>query len=165
MTPQRLLTTAILPAAAELFPFGVGSPREVQVFMIAIALQESGLEHRRQVSSGGEENGPASGFWQFEKGGACAGILQHKTSAPHIRRVCQDFNIEPNSPALWEAIRYQDIVATIAARLLVLTIPYPLPLNAAQGWEQYNNTWRPGRPRPATWAKNWAIADATLRSK
>lgn len=42
--------------------------------MLAIGLQESRLQHRRQ------NGGPARGFWQFEKGGGVKGILFHETA-------------------------------------------------------------------------------------
>ena len=41
-----------------------------RVLMLAIAVQESGLIHRRQLGSGGRPlKSLARGWWQFEKGG------------------------------------------------------------------------------------------------
>lgn len=163
MTPLRLLFTAIEPAVAELAGGGVSSPPAARRLMLAIALQESRLLHRRQIGSDGFEDGPAAGFWQFEKGGGCRGVLQHRTSAPHMRAVCAAFNVEPTEQALWEAMRYQDIVAAAAARLLVLTLPGALPPTAEQGWAQYVAAWRPGKPHPETWAGHWATASALVK--
>ncbi len=130
---------------------------------MAIALQESGLTHRRQVSADGKESGPASSFWQFEKGGGCRGVLGHHAVAARMRKVCIDFNVDATEQALWEAMRYQDIVAAAAARLLLYTLPSGLPLTAAEGWKQYLSAWRPGKPHPDTWAGNWAEADRVVR--
>lgn len=159
MTPQRLLDTGIRPALAELAAAGVADTAEARRFLLAIALQESGLTHRRQVGSDGHEDGPAASYWQFERAGGCRGVLTHRASAPHMRRICEAFDVEPLEAALWEAMRYQDIVAAAAARLLVLTLPTALPRTADEGWEQYVNAWRPGKPRPETWAAHWATAD------
>lgn len=162
MTPLRLVATAINPACAELAARGVVDSVAARRFLLTIALQESRLLNRRQVGSDGHEDGPAASFWQFEKGGGCRGILRHKMSAPHIRAICADFNIEPTEQALWEGMRYQDIVAAAAARLLVFTLPGALPTTAAEGWAQYLDAWRPGKPHPSTWAGHWATASKTV---
>ncbi|MES2320172.1 MAG: hypothetical protein V4631_22065 [Pseudomonadota bacterium] len=163
MTPLRLLRTAIGPALADLADFGIQDTPAARRFLLSIALQESRLEHRRQVGSDGHEDGPAASFWQFERAGGCRGVLTHRAAAPHMRRVCADFNIEPTEAALWEAMRYQDIVAATAARLLVLTLPGKLPLTASDGWAQYLAAWRPGKPHLSTWAGHWATADALTK--
>lgn len=163
MTPHRLLETAIRPALADLERVGVKDSFEARRLLIAIALQESGLRHRRQVTAVGKEEGPAASFWQFERGGGCRGVLTHKAVAPHMKHVCAEYNIEPTEQALWEAMRYQDVVAAAAARLLVYTLPASLPTTADQGWQQYLSAWRPGKPHPVTWATNWIIADKTAK--
>lgn len=164
MTPIRLLKTAITPALAELGIAGIPDTTDARRFLLAVALQESALRNRRQVTVGGEELGPASSFWQFEKNGGCKGVLLHRGVGPYIRKVCDDFNIEPNADALWAAMQYQDIVAACAARLLIYTLPGSLPTSAAQGWEQYLSAWRPGKPHPEKWAACWAAADETVKA-
>ena len=62
---------AIRPALAAL-PARMRS-REAVVMLLAIGLQESLFKYRRQMA-----NGPARGFWQFEKMGGVAGVLQHR---------------------------------------------------------------------------------------
>lgn len=158
MTPADLLHTAIIPALSRLKMDSTDARR----FMLAIALQESGLKARRQRSADGSESGPAASFWQFEKGGGCKGVLSHRAVAPAMRQVCEDFNVEPNALALWEAIRHQDIVAACAARLLIYTLPTPIPTTSADGWAQYLEAWRPGKPHPATWAGHWATAERAV---
>lgn len=162
MTPQRLLKTAVIPALSELESAGITDTFEARRFLLAIALQESGLRHRRQVV-GGTESGPAASYWQFERGGGCRGVLSHKASSQHMRRICTDYNIDPTEQSLWEAMRYQDIVAAAAARLLIYTLPPPLPATAEQGWRQYIEAWRPGKPHPSTWAGHWQTADKTAK--
>lgn len=158
MTPVRLLTTAIIPAMSELAERGIPDTLDARRFVLAIALQESALAHRRQVSSGGLENGPAASFWQFEQGGGCRGVLSHELTAQRMLEVCEAYNVAATPSGLWEAMRYQDIVAAAAARLLIYTLPFKLPLTAADGWDQYIRAWRPGRPHEANWAKNWVQA-------
>ncbi len=158
MTPQRLLQRAILPALDELATLGIPSTVPAARMMLAIALQESGLNHRRQVSAGGEENGPAASYWQFEVGGGCRGVLTHPASKAKMLAICDAFNIKAEPQALWEAMRYNDIVAAAAARLFLYTYPKSLPMTADDGWQQYISIWRPGKPHPETWAKNWSIA-------
>lgn len=163
MTPQRLLKTAIIPALAELQAHGIKDTFEARRFLLAIALQESRIDKRRQVTASGKEDGPACSFWQFEKGGGCRGILNHRQTKAIATAICRDYDIEPTEQGLWEAMRYQDIVAAAAARLLIYTLPSPLPTTAEQGWQQYIDAWRPGKPHPATWAGHWKTAEKTIK--
>lgn len=165
MTPIRLLATAIDPALVDLAAGGIKDSRIARVLLLSIALQESGLAHRRQVGSDGIEDGPAVSFWQFEKGGGCRGVLRHRACAPHMRWICESYDVEPTEKALWEAMRYQDIVAAAAARLLVFSLPGALPTTPEQGWTQYLSAWRPGKPHPQTWAGHWATAETTVGRK
>lgn len=162
MTPHRLLDTAIKPALAELAGRGIPDTLDARRFLLAIALQESGLRHRRQVSADGTESGPAVSFWQFEKGGGCKGVLTHRGVAPYARQACEDFDVEPTSAGLWTAMQFQDIVAATAARLLIYTLPSAMPITSAAGWAQYLDAWRPGKPHPDKWAANWDAATITV---
>lgn len=162
MKPITLLQTAIRPALAELEILGFKSGQLAERFMLAIALQESGLRYRRQVSPDGSESGPASSFWQFEKNGGCKGVLAHRMTTAPINAICATYNVAPDAQSLWEAMRYQDIVAACAARLLIYTLPGALPATAADGWAQYVAAWRPGKPHDATWAANWKLAGETV---
>ena len=162
MNPERLLKTAISPALDELAALGIPSSKDAARFLLAIALQESGLIHRRQVVAGGAEAGPAASWWQFEQGGGCRGVLTHPSAAPRMTKLCDAYSVQATPAALWEAMRFQDIVAAAAARLLVFTLPSALPVTEADGWAQYLAAWRPGKPRPAEWSKNWALASAAV---
>lgn len=165
MSPLRLLNLAIVPALAELARCGIPDTLDARRLVLAIALQESGLAHRRQQLAGGAEAGPAASFWQFEAGGGCKGVLNHYLVAQTMRNLCAEFNVDPTPQALWEAMRYQDVIAAIAARLLIYTLPSKLPTTAIDGWAQYTAAWRPGKPRPETWSANWDLATTTTGAK
>lgn len=165
MTPERLMNTGISPALAELSSHGIPDSVSARRFLLAIALQESGLKHRRQVVSGGEENGPAVSFWQFEKMGGCLGVLSHNSSAKRMTRICMDYNVAATPGGLWEAMRYNDVVAAIAARLLIYTLPSKLPETEREGWDQYIKAWRPGKPHAGTWAACWYTATLAVGLK
>jgi hypothetical protein len=162
MTPQRLYQTAIAPALSELNTLGIPADPMAARFLLAIALQESGLAHRRQVTAGGDELGPAASFWQFEQGGGCKGVLTHPKASKPMDAICDAYNVLATPAGLWEAMRYHDIVAAAAARLLVYTLPSKLPEDDIAGWGQYLKAWRPGKPHPAEWPKNWALASAVV---
>lgn len=162
MTPHRLYHTAIRPALDELAALGIPATPQAGRFLLAIALQESAIEHRRQVSAGGAETGPAASFWQFEQGGGCRGVLTHKGVAGKMAAVCAAYNVLATPAALWEAMRYQDIVAAAAARCLLYTLPSKLAQTQDEGWSQYLAAWRPGKPHPGTWAAAWQVATETV---
>lgn len=165
MTPQRLLTTGIAPALAELETHGIPDSVDARRFLVAIALQESKILHRRQLVASGEENGPAASYWQFEPNGGCLGVLSHKSTARRMTRLCLDFNVTTTPRGLWEAMRYNDVVAAAAARLLIYTLPKPLPTTERDGWDQYISAWRPGKPHPKTWPANWHAATLAVGLK
>ena len=162
MTPERLYRTAILPALNELSILGIPSTPFSARIVLAIALQESNLAHRRQLTAAGEEAGPAASFWQFEVGGGCRGVLKHAELGPIMTKICDAYNVSADPQALWEAMRYQDIVAAAAARLLVYSLPDKLPSTADEGWKQYTEAWRPGKPHPDRWQNCWVIATKTV---
>ncbi len=165
MTPTRLLNEGIKPALAELqASFGVRDTFEARRFLLAIALQESGIDRRRQVTNSGKEDGPASSYWQFEKGGGCVGVLTHAAVVKTMKTMCINYDIDPTPQGLWEAMRYNDVIAATAARLLIYTLPDKLPTAMQDGWNQYIKAWRPGKPHPQKWANCWTTADAIARA-
>lgn len=163
MKPITLLNTAIFPALKELQDqHGIEYSAQAARFLLTIALQESNLSARRQVVASGAEAGPAASFWQFEQGGAATGVLTHHAVAAKMKTVCEAYSVKPTPAGLWEAIRYQDIVAACAARLLIYTLPDALPTTADQAWQQYLSAWRPGKPKPDKWAAYWKMAGETV---
>ena len=116
--------------------------------MIAIAMQESRWDERRQIG------GPARGFFQFEFNGV-KGVLNHKASQPAIFSVLDrlDYDHTPNTS--FTAIEHNDVLAFAFARCLLWTLPGLLPARGEfdEGYDQYFEAWRPGKPHPQTWKK------------
>jgi len=162
MTPERFYRTAIRPALAELSRLGIPDTPFSARIVLAIALQESNLTHRRQLTSNGKEAGPASSFLQFEVGGGCKGVLKHDKTGLLMTKMCDAYNVQADALHLWEAIQFNDVLAAIAARLLIFTLPDKLPATAEQGWAQYIEAWRPGKPHPDRWENCWKIATETV---
>lgn len=164
MTPKFFLDTAVVPALS-LLPPSMDSPA-ARAQIIAICLQESRLKHRRQIG------GPARGFPQFERGtpetrGGITGVLMHPATRPYIRIVLAALDYDPAAPAgeCYAAIEHNDILAAAFSRLLLWTLPQPLPDSAEpqEAWEQYLEAWRPGKPHLATWRVCFETAWDTVR--
>jgi len=149
--------TAVFPALELL-----GMPRAAlaRIEMLAIGLQESRFLHRRQMG-----NGPAMGFWQFERGGGVKGVLNHHTSKDRAHALCLARGVDPVSSRVWSALEHDDVLAAGFARLLLLTDPQPLPATQETGWAYYLRTWRPGKPHPETWPAYFARAEAHVHGE
>jgi hypothetical protein len=147
------LNGELFPAMFELLPPSMDTPA-ARIMLLAIGLQESRFLHRRQlVGSPPRPTGPAKGFWQFEQGGGCLGVLTHRASRPLMLEICQQRGVAPTSGTLWNAIETDDLLAAVAARLLLWTDPRPLPgaEDSDRAWDYYIANWRPGKPHHATW--------------
>lgn len=152
--------------ALYLLPHQMHTP-EARVMLYAIGLQESRFEHRRQlIKKGGQlvPLGPAKGWFQFERGGGCTGVVTHQASRYWMHNVCQVRGVAFNATAIWNAIEHDDVLAAAAARLLLFTDPRKLPAlgDEAGAWNLYIRTWRPGRPHRATWPALYAEALAEV---
>lgn len=125
--------------------------------LLTIGLQESEFKHRRQMG-----NGPARGFWQFEKMGGVAGVLQHRTTATLAMEICRARGVAVTAGDVHAALEHDDVLAAAFARLLLWTDPKALPsLNDAEGaWQLYLRTWRPG-----AYTRGTAEQKAALRKK
>lgn len=132
-------------AACSLLPPALDTPN-AKAMLWAIGLQESRLDARRQIG------GPARGFWQFELGGV-RGVLNHRASQSIIRSVLDRLDYDYAPETSYTAIEHNDVLAFAYARLLLYTLPQPLPerTNPAEGWRQYADAWRPGKPHRETW--------------
>lgn len=159
MSPKELLDTAIIPALSELDLDSLPARH----MLLAIALQESALRHRRQVDRNGIENGPAVSFWQFEQGGGCKGVLTHRAVATRMKVFCASHGVEGTPAALWDAMKTDDVLGAAAARLLLYALPDRLPKASVDGWVQYIAAWRPGKPKPDTWAAHWQTAGEVVQ--
>jgi hypothetical protein len=70
-----------------------------------------------------------------------------------MHRVCVLQDVPFNATAIWNAVETNDVLAAVAARLLLFTDPKRLPAvdDAAGAWRLYMRTWRPGKPHRKTW--------------
>lgn len=154
----REIRNGPMAEALLLLPAKMTSP-QAEAMLLAIGLQESRFEHRRQIG------GPARGFWQFERGGGVRGVLRHKLTTGMSAVICADRGIQPNEQDVWVAIERDDILAAAFARLLLYTDPAALPAlgECAQAWDYYLRTWRPGKPHRRTWDALYAQALESVR--
>lgn len=153
MTLTDIRRMAIEPALL-LLPARMESAEAI-VMLLAIGLQESRFEHRRQIK------GPARSFWQAEKGGGMVhGVLRHPATRTHALAVCDARGVQPVDETVYVAIEHDDVLAAALARLLLFTDPFPLPKlgDAAGAWDYYLRTWRPGRPHRHSWDALYARA-------
>lgn len=157
MSPQLFIRNALEPALA-LLPAKMDT-QAGRAMVIAICLQESRIEYRHQIG------GPAHGYAQFEQGGGVRGVLTHPASKPHILKVLEALDYEPDVEACYAAIEHNDILACCFARLLLYTLPGALPGKGQTetAWLQYIAAWRPGKPHRATWdtfyEMGWLLTD------
>ncbi|WP_371228443.1 hypothetical protein ACAW63_21160 [Pseudomonas sp. QE6] len=99
---------SIVEPALLLLPAKMESLQAV-VMLLAIGLQESRFEYRRQMGSG-----PAKSFWRAEQsGGMVTGLLRFRVES--IRDLatgrCAVHGVVPAAPEVWNAIEHDDILA------------------------------------------------------
>ncbi|MFY1852994.1 hypothetical protein ACOTBX_13470 [Achromobacter xylosoxidans] len=150
MDLKEVVERAIEPALA-LLPARMDTPA-ARVMLLAIGLQESRFVHRRQIG------GPARGFWQFEKGsrasrGGVWGVCLHPACKGHLAALCKARSVACDPDAIYAALKYDDVLAAVVARLLLWTDPKVLPAigDGEAAWSLYLRTWRPGKPKPDSW--------------
>ncbi|MGN6383664.1 MAG: hypothetical protein ACTHMK_13760 [Dyella sp.] len=139
--------------------------QEARVQLLAIGLQESGFETRRQIGGG-----PGRSYWQFEQAGGVRGVLTHPATKVYARAVCGLRAVAPVESDVYAAFLSDDLLACAFARLLLWADPSPLPaIGGWQGaWEYYHRNWRPGAYDRGTeeqraeiqqrWQENYAAA-------
>lgn len=154
----KTVNTEIIDRAFQTVLPGSMLNKRSRVMLLAIGLQESRFEHRRQI------RGPAVGFWQFERGGGVKGVLTHGAVRGIAENVCKARMVAPSAQAVYEQLPTDDILACAFARLLLYTDPRPLPeLDDVQGaWDYYVRNWRPGKPHRQTWDALYAQARAAV---
>lgn len=117
-----------------------------RAMLIAIGLQESRFRYRTQIG------GPARGYWQFEMAGI-VGVMYHNATKTILTDLCEKLHLPYNATVHYGLVAYYDALACVYARLLLWSLPHHLPgpeeFDAA--WQQYLDTWRPGRPHQETW--------------
>jgi hypothetical protein len=165
MTPDDFLTTILDPGlawCAELAGWNALSDDRARVLLLAIAGQESGWSERIQAG-----NGPAHGFWQFERGGV-TDVLTTATTYKMAMAACAAAQTPANPRKVWQlmATVAGDHLAVALARLLLWSDPAPLPAVGSEqmSWNYYANNWRPGKPRPNDWLGIYRTAVDTVGS-
>lgn len=135
---DHILETVVGPGLA-LLPSRMDAPA-ARVLLMAIGLQESRFEYRRQIG------GPARGYFQFEQGGGVAGVLRHRSSAGYAADVCKQRGVAADAATVYRTLEHDDLLACAFARLLLWTDPaiLPHPGYGAASWAVYLRTWRPG---------------------
>lgn len=133
---------------------------ESEVLLLTIAGQESNWSARLQVG------GPARSFWQFEKGGGVAGVLQHAATRDFARKACTALDIPSDVNTVYEAMAWNDTLACCMARLLLWTDPAPLPAlgQVEAAWQYYLRCWRPGAPHPEVWPVRYTASLAAMKT-
>jgi len=167
---KTVILTAIDPALT-LLPAKMDTP-EARIMLLAIGLQESRFEHRRQlVGNPPRPTGPAKSFWQAEQGGGMVhGVRLHAETSAAASHLYQARGIPARDAAIWNAIEHDDVLAAGLARLLLWSDPMRLPAVRDEdgAWALYLRTWRPGAYARGTtdqrvelrakWAKNYTSA-------
>ena len=160
ITPAAFLRLVIVPSTrvlSKLTGKDMGGDA-AHVELLAIAPQESGLEHRRQVDSSGQPiDHLARGWYQFEEGGGVHGVMTHPASKDYAEIICDGMCVPFNEDDVHEAIAWNGFLATFFARLLLWTDAAPLPAVGDEdgAWNYYIRNWRPGKPHPETWPVNY----------
>lgn len=154
-TPQTVLAKVIVPALA-LLPAHMDTP-QARVQELAMGGQESGYRTRQQ------NGGPAHGLWQNERPVQQL-LLQNPASAAEVHHLCSSRAVAPQASDMYWAILTDDIFAAGIARLILWCDPDPLPAlgDESAAWDCYVRNWRPGKPRPADWPKNYRAALAAV---
>lgn len=167
---KTVILTAIDPALT-LLPAKMDTP-EARIMLLAIGLQESRFEHRRQlVGNPPRPVGPAKSFWQGEQGGGMVrGVRLHASTRASAADLYRARGVAAEDAAIWNAIEVDDVLAAGLARLLLWSDPLSLPQVGAEGESLalYLRTWRPGaydRGTPserialrAKWVTNYGAA-------
>lgn len=147
------ILTYVMPHSFALLP-GVMNTPQARAELLAIGLQESKFEFRHQIG------GPAHGFWQFERGGATKGVLEHSLTRAFALQLCNELKYEAKVDACFPALEHNDVLACCFARLLLWTVKgFPPDRGMPErGWRMYMDGWRPGKPHRETWDANFARA-------
>lgn len=95
------------------------------------------------------------------------GVLEHARAGPVVVDVLEALCYPRTLSAkrLQPILEHHDTLAACVARCLLWTLPdaLPGPEDADRGWSQYRRAWRPGKPRPETWAAHYARAWTLVR--
>lgn len=161
MTPDLFRELALRPAL-RLLPPPMTSP-EAEAMVLAICLQESRMQFRRQLGRKPGTFGPARGYAQFEWIGVKE-VLRHPASQRFAVALCRTLDVEPDPGVVHAGLEFQDVLTAGFTRLYLWTIPARLSRRGEteRAWGQYLRRWAPGKPHPETWPENYARAWETV---
>jgi hypothetical protein len=162
MTPAAFLAAVIRPGLA-----WIGGPQDSPAaarMLLAIALHESGLEHRVQVGRDGKKLPHlARGYWQFEPAGVRAAI-SHPSNEWLRAKLPELGYAGAAAKDLHHAVAHSELLMVLLARGLLW--PDRARLADAEETERayriYDGCWRPGAKRPAAWPGCWSKAVAEV---
>lgn len=165
----------VISAAFSLLP-GQMNSREARAMMLAIGFHESAFQAR--VQGGSVRNGhvvrgdgPARGFFQFERGGGTAEILTSPDTKDIAIPICRMFLYEPTPAVVHPVLADNDVLAAVFCRLLLWrdTRPMPSPIESEKGYDIYRRNWRPNPDAAArhanAWTENFARAWAIVKGE
>lgn len=123
-----------------------------RVLLTAIAGQETEWSARSQTGGG-----DARGFWQI-KPAAVATLMNIAHAKPILHAACETLSIHADASTIHSVMVWNDVLATVVARLWLWICPsrLPLPLNESAvkqeaAWRVYLRAWQPGHPVPERW--------------
>jgi len=126
--------------------------------LVAIAMQESALITRKQVG------GSAISPYQFEKIGI-DNVFTHAETGRLVTGAAKELAI-PVDENFYDAVKWNDAIATVIARLILWLDPAPLPAlgKEVDARAYYERTWRPGIKSSIRWTTSYGTAVACIRS-
>lgn len=122
-----------------------------RVMIFATGLQESNFDYTKQI------NGPACGWYQFERGGGTIEVLTNPTTKNLARSICMIRCGSIDSHHVQRALIDDQVLATALCRLNYYRNPkaLPEPGKVHTAYDYYDQTWRPGKKRPKDWPENY----------
>lgn len=159
----KIFHDVITLACGEIFDRKYSTP-PARAQLLTTGLIESEFEARGQIvdvrREWWQQDGPAASYYQIERIGI-RGVMEHHNGRKLLQRVCDKLGYPMDLEVLFEAIRYDIILATAIARLILWLHPEPLATadEPRKAYEQYLATWRPGKPKPFdVWATYYWLA-------
>lgn len=135
---------------------GIPASTSEHFMLLAIAGQEGAWKYRTQ-----QPVAYAHSFWQFERGGIRALMLDDVTNAK-ARAICMVENITFSSVEIWKAMALEahDGFSAAMARLLLWSDAHALPdpEDDDATFDYYKRNWRPGKPDDIRWGDMAAAA-------
>lgn len=162
MRPHVFADHVVRPALLGFAPVRYATP-EATCLLTAIALQETGLIHRRQMEHVDEASG-RYGLGRYQNERPTVALILGHAALDFVRQAVREMDYPLDPVEVHRATADNDLLATVLARGLLVPDPGRVPAavhdDAARdaGWAIYKRVWRPGRERPETWDRNWHLA-------